>query len=394
MHNHSPARPGDAAAEMETLLGAYRKSGIGTAFAPAMSYTNTFVYGDNDAFIASLPPGVRETAGKIVANSRIFSPRAYFEAVDFLSSRFDSDLIRVHHGPMAPQWVEEDVLAEIKKAADRSGKMLFTHVQQTPHQYLYGIKKYGKTLIEWMDGKGLLGRNVVLGHCVWVTRSDIERLALSGTAVTHHPSCNLRVRNGIAPVNEMLKAGVAVGIGMDDKELGDDRDFIEEMRVASKLHRVPDYEPGSPCPGSRDAFRMATEYGARCLGLESETGVLRPGMRADVTLLDYGALTFPFTFSGHDPVEVLMQRGRKSHVRTVIAAGEVLFENGRHKRLDREEILRRLTESIPADYHETFSASAAGLEPLRREVRKWFGPWCRELEGMEKNPFYHLNDGR
>ena len=300
MHNHAPSAAREA--EFRAILEAYRESGLGAAFAPALSYRNPFVYGDNEAFIAGLPSGTRETAEKIAAAQRAFTPEAYFAAVDALSVEYDSSLIRIHHGPMAPQWVDEDVMIEIKRRADDAGKMLFTHVQQTPHQRLYGLETYGTTLIRRMEEKGLLGAGTVLGHCVWVDSGDIAAIARTGSAVTHHPSCNLRVRNGIAPVDEMLRMGVPVGIGMDDKELGDDRDYLEEVRVAAKLHRVTGGVPGSPCPGSRDFFRMATEGGARCLGLAGETGALRPGMRADIAVLDFKAMTDPYTWEGHDPV--------------------------------------------------------------------------------------------
>ena len=254
MHNHAPGRPKEALEEFRSILDAYRESGLGVAFAPALSYANPFVYGGNEAFLAGLPPSVKETAERIAAASRVFGPERYFEAVTVLGAEYDSPLLRIHHGPMAPQWVEDEVFAEIKRRADAEGRQLFTHVQQTPHQRLYGLKVYGKTLVRSLAERGLLGKNVVLGHCVWIDEEDIRAIATSGSAVTHHPSCNLRVRNGIAPVAALLEAGVPVGIGMDDKELGDDRDFIEEVRMASKLHRVPDLQPGSPCPAGRDFF--------------------------------------------------------------------------------------------------------------------------------------------
>jgi cytosine/adenosine deaminase-related metal-dependent hydrolase len=392
MHNHTPTKPREALEEFRGLLESYRKSGMGLAFAPAMSYRNPFVYGDNETFIASLPGPVRETAEKIAANSRVFGPEAYFAAVDALASAPVSPLIGIHHGPMAPQWVDEDVMVEIKRRADRAGRMVFTHVQQTPHQRLYAVRTYGKTLIRHMADKGLLGKNVALGHCVWIDTEDIRVMADSGCSVTHHPSCNFRVRNGIAPVAAMLAASIPVGIGMDDKELGDDREYLEEVRVASKLHRVPDYLPGSPCLTSREVFRMATEHGARSIGLENEIGALRPGMRADVTILDYAAMTEPYTFEGHDPVEVLLQRGRKNHVRTVMVAGEVLLKDGKLQKLDREEVLRKLKESIPRDYAEKFEAARRNLEPLRTAIRYRFGEDCKEIEALPKRPFYHVND--
>ncbi len=386
MHNHAPARPEEAVEEFARILDAYEESGMGAAFAPALSYRNPFVYGDNDAFVASLGTEARRTAEAIRDAGARFGPEAYFAAVKALSTRRNHPLVAVHHGPMAPQWVDEDAFAEIKRRASSEGRMFFTHVQQTPHQYLYGIKTYGKTLVRRMADTGLLDPGTVLGHCVWIDEGDLEAIAASGCAVTHHPSCNLRVRNGIAPVAAMSAAGIPVGIGMDDKEMGDDRDYLGEIRVASRLHRLTGFRPGSPCLGARDFFRMATEGGARCLGLEGEIGALRQGMRADLAILDWKGLTEPFTWDGHDPLDVLLQRGSSRHVRSTIVNGRVLYREGRHLVMNREEIVARLRESIPADYAGRYEASRKSLAPLKEAIADWFEPWGRELEKLGSSP--------
>ena len=392
MHNHTPAKPLSAVEEMEQILQAYGKSGLRLAFAPALSYVNTFVYGEQEPFLSTLSPEDRKLAEQLMQHSRLFTPERYFDSVDTLARSYDSNFIRIHHGPMAPQWVEEGVLLEIEKRARKEGKMLFTHVQQTPQQYLYGLKTYGKTLIAWMEEKGILGPHVSLGHCVWITEGDIQILARTRCNVTHHPSCNLRVRNGISPLWHLYTAGVSVGLGMDDKEFGDDRDFIEEMRMASKLHRVVDAVPGSSCLGSRDVFRMATEGGARCIGWGDTLGKIEVGKPADLVVLDYPRMTEPFTFSAHDPIEVLLQRGRKTHVQHVVVEGEILLKNGVLTKLDKGEVLAKLKESIPADYTAQFQQSQEALSSLKKSISRWFAEQERELEPYLRDPFYRMNN--
>ena len=99
---------------------------------------------------------------------------------------------------------------DICQEAERMGALIHTHAIQTIFQKIYPLKFFGQTLIEYMNDLGLLGKNVVIGHCVYPTESDIQLLAKTGTGVTHHPSCNLRVRNGIAPAYHMMRAGVRV----------------------------------------------------------------------------------------------------------------------------------------------------------------------------------------
>ena len=392
MHNHTPVKPLSAVEEMEEILNSYKRSGLRLAFAPALSYVNTFVYGEQEAFLSTLSTEDRKLAEQMMQHSRLFTPGKYFDTVDTLTRSHDSNFIRIHHGPMAPQWIEEEVLVEIEQRARKAGKMLFTHVQQTPQQYLYGLKTYGKTLIAWMEEKGILGPHVSLGHCVWITEEDIQVLARTRCNVTHHPSCNLRVRNGISPLWDLHAAGVSVGLGMDDKEFGDDRDFIEEMRMASKLHRVVDLVPGSPCLGSRDVFRMATEGGAQCIGWGDTLGKIEVGKPADLVVLDYSRMTEPFTYSEHDPVEVLLQRGRKSHVRHVVVGGEVILKNGIVTKIDKEEVLAKLKESIPGDYTEQFQQSQKNLSSLKQSISRWFAERERELDPYLRDPFYRMNN--
>ena len=103
-------------------------------------------------------------------------------------------------------------------------------------------------------------------------------------------------------------------------------------------------------------------------------------------------MTEPYTMEGHDPVEVLLQRGRKRYVRTVLVAGEVLLRDGKHELLDRTELVRKLKESIAPDYAGKYEAARREIEPLRAALRRWFEADSRELEKRSPRPFYRLND--
>ena len=295
------------------------------------------------------------------------------------------------HGPSAPQWVSDEALAEIGRRSARDGTRVHLHLLQTPLQMLYGWKAHGRSLVDHLADLGLLGPALTCGHCVWVSREDIGRLAAAGASVTHHPACNLRVRNGIAPVAALREAGVTVAVGMDEKELGDDRDYLEELRLAARLHRVGSFRPEAPCLSAADFFRMGTEAGAEVLGFGGLCGALRPGLKADVVLLRTDRLTEPFTFPGHRAVDLLLARGRARDVDTVLVGGEVLLRGGAPVRLDREEVKRRLVESLPADYAARYAALNEPVARLRRAVAAWFEPWVQELERMDLRPFYRLN---
>jgi cytosine/adenosine deaminase-related metal-dependent hydrolase len=288
--------------------------------------------------------------------------------------------------------VREEALQEMRRQAVERGMRIHIHVQQTQLQRLYGLKRYGKSLIAHLADIGFLGPEVTCGHCVWISAQDIKLLASSGASVTHHPGCNLRVRNGISPVFELLRRGVTVALGMDEKEVGDDKDFLAEMRVAAKLHRLSSHELDSPCLSSKDLLRMATEAGARVLGFDRWIGSLQPGKQADVVLVDLPALSEPYACEIHDPRDLLLYRGKAEHVRTVLVAGEVLMEDRKLLRLDRDEVVRRLRESIPADYAERYRLANAPYAGLRSAVAAHFAPWYEEIAGWPKQPCYFINN--
>ena len=96
--------------------------------------------------------------------------------------------------------------------------------------------------------------NVTYGHSIWLTEEDMEIMAATKTSVTHHASCNLNMRN-IQPVMPLLRAGVLVAIGLDDKGINDDEDYIQEMRLIHKLHRVGDLQ--HPHLSAAEVIKMA-----------------------------------------------------------------------------------------------------------------------------------------
>jgi len=393
MHNHALSSPEAHSYEYEQIIEAYRDSGMKVAFAPTMTNQNWFVYGDNEAFVAGLPEEQQIQCRRIMDKVKTFGPAEYMQAVDRLYHRYrDDEKVHIMHGPLAPQWVDDETLAGIAEDADRKKIRKHIHVQQTKLQKLYGFKTYGKSLLAHLDDLGFLGPDTTIGHGVWISKDDIALLARTGTSVTHHATCNFRVRNGISPVFALLKEGVHVAVGMDDKEFGDSKDFIEEMRLISKLHRLPSHQLDSPHITPEDVFRMGTLYAAETLGWESSVGSLEIGKQADLILLDARRVSEPFMNPMRSPVELLLYRGASRDIDMVLADGEVLVKNGKVTGVDREEIAAKLRESLPADYAEDFEKRNAPLRKLRPHISDWFSKWYGEMTFFEGEPFYHLNN--
>ncbi len=239
-----------------------------------------------------------------------------------------------------------------------------------------------------MHDIGFLGVGVVIGHCVWPTEDDIRLLAQSGAAVTHHPSCNLRVRNGVSPAFHMLQAGVLVGLGIDGKSINDDDDMIQEMKVCYLLHRLPSLELDSQHMTARQVFQMATTNNAKLLGFDNQIGRLEPGQFADMALIDYKSMAFPFVDPSHDPIDTLMYRGAGRFVDTVLVNGKVVVKAGKVLSIDEDAVGQRLAAAASRPRTEPEEALIKGMDTLKEYVKKYYDGWTQKVD---PKPFMMTN---
>ncbi len=387
MHNHVLTDPAAFQDEFEQGLRAYNDAGIRVQLNPGVRNANPFIYGDNKAFLEALPEKLKAVLTAPPPAGSL-SGKNFIDAVRDLHKRSDGPMSKIGFGPLAPQWCTDDLLLQVRRAAVTLQAPVHVHAAQSIFQKIYGLEFLGKTLVQHMHDIGFLGHGVVIGHCVWPTEEDIRLLAKTGTGVTHHPSCNLRVRNGISPVYHMLHAGVRVGLGLDGKSINDDDDIIQEMKVCYLLHRIPSLELESPHLSARDVFKIATENNAALLGFGQELGRLEPGRLADMVLLDYQKICHPFVDPSHDPIDVLLYRGKGSHVDTVMVNGRIVVEGGKILTLDEEAVAARLAEAASRPRTEKEKALVQAMDELKQYVIRYYEGWPRKIK---PKPYFTVN---
>jgi cytosine/adenosine deaminase-related metal-dependent hydrolase len=179
---------------------------------------------------------------------------------------------------------------------------------------------------------------------VWLSDSDIDLIAESGTFVCHNPSSNLRLRSGIAPLNTLEARGVRVALGLDDCSLNDDRSMLQEMRVALKIHRVPGMD--DRVPTAPQVFQMATEHGGLTTPYGTQLGTLEAGKAADVVIMDWNHITFPYLDDEVPVVDAIVQLARTSGIDTVLVGGEPILRAGRFTRINKQDALESLAASL------------------------------------------------
>jgi cytosine/adenosine deaminase-related metal-dependent hydrolase len=211
------------------------------------------------------------------------------------------------------------------------GTPVHLHCSEGVHEPEYALAHFGARPLEYYDRLGVAGPNMLASQCVQVSAAEIAIMAQRRVRMTHMPLSNCEVGGGIAPVPDLLEAGVTVGLGSD----GYINDFFEVMRGAFLIHKAHRQDP-RVMPASL-VWYLATEGGARALGLEN-VGRLAPGWQADLQLIDS---ELPTPAEEHNLYEQLLLWRNHTHVRAVMVAGQVRVRDGAVLDVDQAAIRAR-----------------------------------------------------
>ncbi len=369
----------------ERIFDAYRDVGMRVSFSYGLSDQSLLVYGDDDDFVAGLPPELgRRMAAHFAATRQPMDEQ--FGIFEHLFQRHNgSERARVQLAPNNLHWCSDRALDAMRGYADRYHVPMHMHLLETPYQKEYARRRTGGSAVEHLERHGLLGPGMTLGHGVWMTERDIERVAATGTRICHNASSNLRLRSGVAPLNAFERHGVRVAIGIDEAGINDDRDMLQEMRLVLKLHRTPGMD--DDVPTSAQVFRMATEHGAHTTAFADDIGVLAPGKAADLVLMDWRAIAHPFLTLDREVsvLDAVLHRARTSGVRTVVVAGEAIYRDGRFTRLDKEAVLDELAAAMARPPTEVEQRNRALGRDVMPYVRRFYEGW---LDERPVEPFY------
>ncbi|MFD2238960.1 amidohydrolase family protein [Aureimonas populi] len=368
-HLHSRA-PGDGDAVLRTagaVLDAYREIGMRASYSFALRDQNRLVYEADEAFLQRLPAGLRPAMAAYFA--RFALPLGEQVAVfhELYRRTRDEERIAVQIAPSNLHWLSDAALASAAQMADETGAPMHMHLLETPYQRAYAEKRTGGSALEYIHSLGLAGPGLTIGHGVWMSEADIELCAHTGTRICHNCSSNFRLKSGIAPVNRFMAEGIPVALGIDEAGINDDRDMLQEMRLALHVHREPGIE--SPAPTPAQILQMATEHGAGTTPFGRRIGHLSPGAAADLVLLDWERVTYPYQNPDIALADILVHRARRECVETVMVAGEVIYRDGLFTRVDRgatlEEIARTMGRPDTAEEEERRSLARAVLPHVR-----------------------------
>ena len=392
MYNHPRTPVHGMVEESEQVLRGFGDAGMRTAYSVYYRGRNRVVYQEDEAFLSSLPADLGDAVRRYLGTTEI-SEDDYFSFFESFrvshGLEASGGLVSVLLSPSNAQWASDDFFFRTRELATRYGSAIHMHLVESWYQKEYGIRTWGKTPVAHLADLGFLGPDLSCAHSVWLSENDIELLADAGTTVCHNPSSNLRLKNGIAPVNAMLSGGVNVALGTDSTAINDDDDMLQEMRLASKLHRQPGLE--RPALDTHQAMRMATANAARPTGFDGRIGALEPGRYADMVLLDWEAMTAPYFEGagdvGADAVNAVVYRGKSAHVDTVLINGEVVLRGGRSVKADEEAVVAELREQLSHPIEQETLATRQMAARLLPYIHRFYDDWSIPTDG----PHYMYN---
>jgi len=251
--------------------------------------------------------------------------------------------LAVWFGPRTPGGVTPELYREISELARERDMGITVHLAEVQADRTYLKEHFGQTPAQFAEHVGLVGPRVLLVHMVWLDANDIDILARTGTHVSHNPASNAKLASGIAPVPEMLAAGVNVALGTDGGPSNNTYDVVREMRWASYVHKARTLDP--MVTPAEAALEMATINGAKAMGLENEIGSLEVGKQADFVAFD---LDKPRLTPSMNPVSTLVCAATGADVDTVVIGGRIVVQAGHALTMDEERILREARERAAA----------------------------------------------
>ena len=263
--------------------------------------------------------------------------RTLMRALQNIEEHPDTELVKTCFSPHAIYTVSTGTLSSIKKEAVRLKKKIHIHLSETEREVSDCRKNHGMTPVEYLDSFGFLGDEVIAIHAVHLTDGDIEIFKKRGVCVVSDPKSELKLASGIARIPELLENGVVVSLGTDGSCSNNNLDMFEEMRFASYIHKGTRKDPTLlPAPAT---FRMATEAGARTLGLNS--GKIEAGRDADLITID---LSHVSCLPHHNILSHIVYSCSGSVVCDSIINGKMVMRDKKILGVNEEEILRKASE--------------------------------------------------
>lgn len=334
-------------AEAEFISARSVRTGANLALAEMIrSGTTTFndmYFFADEVALAAKKAGVRALLGEPVIDFPTPSSATPADALaktEELARTWKNDpLINISVTPHSPYLCAPGVLKAARNLADKLALPLHIHVSETRKEVDDIRSKYGVTPFEHLDKVGFFGGTVIAAHAVYPTAREIGLMAARKVGVAHNPVSNMKLASGVAPLPEMRKAGVMVGLGTDGAASNNNLNMFKEMHAAALLQKVSRLEPTDM--SALETVEAATIGGARVLGMDAQIGSLEAGKRADLIMINLDRPHLVPVYNVYSHIVYAMQA---SDIDTVLIDGKTVMQDKKLLTLNEAQIMREAKE--------------------------------------------------
>jgi 5-methylthioadenosine/S-adenosylhomocysteine deaminase len=275
--------------------------------------------------------GLRAMIGLVMID---FLPNGSKENIEKLFNKLRTKQLTTIQLAVAPHsiyGVSKENLIWSKNFSKKNNLLLHSHLSETQKEVKDCLKKYRQRPAEYLDKIGLLNRNCVLAHSVWLSDKEIEILAKRKCSVVYNPCSNMKLGSGVFPYRKLKKAGVNITLGTDGPASNNSLDMFSEMKFASLLQKVREMDP-TVAP-AKEIFEIATKNGAKALKINA--GEIKEGKLADLILIDLNHVSFQ---PGHNFISDIVYSASGDCVSDVICNGKILM---RERKIEGEEKIKK-----------------------------------------------------
>jgi len=281
--------------------------------------------------------GIRGFLGWAIVNKEITTQKGdpIKNAENFIRNFRNHELVTPLPAPHGVYSTTRDDLLAAKELSDRFDLPMTMHLSENKKEVYDLVKKEKKRPVEYLEGIGVISDKFIGAHGVYLTLSEIKTLGKYGATIVNNPVSNMKLGNGnFSPILEMLQYGVNVTLGTDSATSSNHLDLIETGRVASYLQK--NYREEPTAVPAVEIFRFMTINPYKVL--KKKVGLIKEGYLADLAILNKGLDMEPS--EGHE-IESLIYSGSGRNVQYTIVNGKILYEEGKFKGIDVEEIIKK-----------------------------------------------------
>ena len=306
------------------------------------SFCDMYIF-ENETARAAQQAGMRCLLGEVLfdfPSPNYQTPREGLAYTRNLLERWaDDPLIRIAVEPHSLYTCSRPLLVEAIQLAEEFQVPIALHLLENASEMQQLQEKLGQGAVSYLKGLGCLNDRLIAFHGVCLDETDIRTFRDHGCKVVYNPESNMKLASGFAPVSRMLAAGVRVGLGTDGCASNNNLDMFQAMDTAAKLEKVINLNPTlMPAP---TVVAMATREGAKVLGMEQMTGCIKPGLKADLIMID---LRSPHLTPMYNPYSHLVYAANGADVKTVFINGKMVMKERRLLTLNEDEIMAKVCQ--------------------------------------------------